>query len=116
MCSKSGADFGLRLVWALVVASGVAYTLQEGAARLAIVSGAGLGQSMRLHLGARDGPGQTPRVCALVAAGVAVGNTAFECNNVVGAVAALYALGLPDTPGARLAASLGTVSTSQHLA
>ena len=35
VCSKSGADFGLDLVWALVLASFVAYVLQEGSARLA---------------------------------------------------------------------------------
>jgi hypothetical protein len=44
VCSKSGADYGLKLTWALVVASFVAFVLQEGAARLSIVSGAGLGQ------------------------------------------------------------------------
>jgi Mn2+/Fe2+ NRAMP family transporter len=67
-CSKSGADFGLKLTCnfccdlldlvvclissyvvrfltgALVLGSFVAYILQEGSARLSIVSGSGLGQ------------------------------------------------------------------------
>ena len=34
VCSKAGADYALTLLWALVLASFVAYALQEGAARL----------------------------------------------------------------------------------
>jgi len=91
-----------------VVASFVAFVLQEGAARLAIVSGAGLGQAMRLHLGSKDRPTETPIVCTLVAAGVMVGNSAYAANNIVGAVAALYALGMPSTAALRALASVGT--------
>ena len=45
VCSKAGADFGLELLWALLAASFVAYTLQVNAARLCIVTGLPLGQA-----------------------------------------------------------------------
>ena len=49
MCSKSGSEFGLQLLWALLVASVVAYTMQEGSARLSIVSGLDFGQAMQSY-------------------------------------------------------------------
>lgn len=143
-CSKSGADFGLKLVWALVLASFVAYVLQEGSARLAIVSGFNLGQAMRAHLGPsspspssssssssspnsnpsnsssgggnggigrrrkRGDDNAVPMLCGLVAVGVLVGNCAYECNNFVGATAALYALEAPSTVAARVLLTLLT--------
>lgn len=54
----------------------MAYILQEGAARLSIVSGSGLGQAMRFHFGAEVG--QIPIICAVVAIGVLVGNSSYE--------------------------------------
>ena len=46
-CARAGAEFGLHLIWALVVASLIAFTLQEGTARLTIVSGQSLGQCLK---------------------------------------------------------------------
>ena len=73
VCSKAGADFGLELLWALLAASFVAYTLQVNAARLCIVTGLPLGQAMRRHFGGRGRArlarllGPTPALCALAA-------------------------------------------------
>ena len=108
VCSKSGADFGLKLIWSLVLASFVAYVLQEGSARLSIVSGFNLGQAMRVHLCSEDAVAQIPAVCFLVAVGILVGNCAYECNNFVGATAALYALEAPETAVARVFLTLMT--------
>ena len=47
-CARAGAEFGLNLTWALLFASMLAYTLQEGTARLTIVSGKSLGQCLRV--------------------------------------------------------------------
>ena len=47
VASKIGADFDFELVWVIYIASCVAFTLQEGAARLTIVSGLNLGESLR---------------------------------------------------------------------
>jgi len=80
VCSKAGADYGLDLLWALLLASFVAYTLQEGAAKLSIVSRLGLGQAMRRHFGdsAVGAATKTPAMCVLVAVGIVIGNFAYE--------------------------------------
>jgi Mn2+/Fe2+ NRAMP family transporter len=93
VCSKAGSDFGLVLLWALVLASFVAYALQEGSARLALIARTTLGGAMRTVCGGARA--RTPIPCALVAAGVFVGNAAYQANNFVGAAEALMALGAP---------------------
>jgi len=46
-CARAGAEFELNLIWALIFASVLAYILQEGTARLTIVSGRSLGQCLQ---------------------------------------------------------------------
>ena len=46
-CARAGAEFELHLVWVLIFASLLAFTLQEGTARLTIHSGLSLGQCLR---------------------------------------------------------------------
>ena len=114
VCSKAGADYALTLLWALVLASFVAYALQEGAARLSLLGRTTLGRAMRTMWG--GGPDATPGGCWAVAAGVLLGNTAYQANNFVGAAEALYALGAPRSdPGVRflmhLACGLAVLGT-----
>ena len=47
-CARAGAEFNLNLIWALIFASVLAYTLQEGTARLTINSGKSLGQCLQV--------------------------------------------------------------------
>ena len=47
-CARAGAEYGLYLSWALLVASLLAYTLLEASARLTIVSGLSLGQCLQV--------------------------------------------------------------------
>ena len=47
-CARAGAEFQLNLIWALLFASLLAYTLQEGTARLTITSGRSLGQCLQV--------------------------------------------------------------------
>ena len=47
MCSKAGSEFGAALLWCVLVAAVVAWVMQEGSARLTILSGLTLGQSLR---------------------------------------------------------------------
>ena len=47
MCARAGAEYGFRLIWALIFASVLAFTLQEGTVRLTITSGLSLGQCLR---------------------------------------------------------------------
>ena len=44
---RAGAEFELQLVWVLLFASLLAFTLQEGTVRLTITSGLSLGQCLR---------------------------------------------------------------------
>jgi Mn2+/Fe2+ NRAMP family transporter len=87
--SKSGADFDLQLLWAVLVASIVAYTLQEGAARLYIVSGLSFGSAVRFNFG-KDG--KIPYISYFMAIGIVVSNTVISAGQSVGAMAALYIL------------------------
>ena len=47
-CARAGAEYGYQLTWALIFASILAFTLQEGTARLTIVSGKSLGQCLKI--------------------------------------------------------------------
>ena len=47
-CARAGAEYQLSLIWVLVFASILAYTMQEGTARLTIVSGRSLGECLQL--------------------------------------------------------------------
>ena len=88
MCSKSGADYGATLIWAVVISAAIALVLQEGSGRLTIASGKSLGEAVRALT-----PSGVPLLGRhLFAAGCVVGNFAYEANNVVGAMAAVEIL------------------------
>jgi NRAMP (natural resistance-associated macrophage protein)-like metal ion transporter len=85
--AKSGADYHLHLLWAVLVASVAAYTLQEGAARLYIVSGLDFGQAIRFYF---SPSGETPWACRILAVSIILANTALEAGQIVGAMSAVY--------------------------
>jgi Mn2+/Fe2+ NRAMP family transporter len=89
VCSKSGAEYGLSLLWCLVVACSVAYALLEAAARMVIVSNISLGQAMISKFGANAG---VPIICYLASAGVLVGNCFYSANSFAGGMSAAYIL------------------------
>ena len=91
-CARAGAEYDLNLIWALVFASILAYTLQEGTARLTIVSGKSLGQCLRVKY--RNGAKiyDTAIICWLVSISVFFGNTLYECNNWAGGIDAILAI------------------------
>ena len=80
------------LVWALVFASILAYTLQEGTARLTIVSGKSLGQCLRVKYKNGAKIYDTAIICWLVGIGVFCGNTLYECNCWAGGIDAILAI------------------------
>ena len=94
-CARAGAEFDLQLIWALLFASLLAYTLQEGTARLTIVSGKSLGQCLRVKY--RNGAKiyDTAVICWFVAVAVFLGNTLYESNNWAGGIDAV--LSMPGT-------------------
>ena len=87
VCSDVGANHGLNLIWCLGVASFVAYTLQEAAARLCIVSGMSLGRAMRFKFGAKLGT--VPVQLTIATYGIAIGNSAYMCNNFASAMSSI---------------------------
>ena len=91
-CSRAGAEFGLQLIWALVVAALIAFTLQEGTARLTIVSGQSLGQCLNAKYQHMTKVYNTAIICWLVAGSVFFGNMLYECNNFAGGVDAVMAM------------------------
>merc|ERR1719450_1545830 len=91
-CSRAGAEFGLSLIWGLVVAGLIAFTLQEGTARLTIVSGRSLGQCLSTKYEESPKLHSTAVICWLVAASIYLGNLLFECNNFAGGVDAVMAM------------------------
>merc|ERR1711970_1636053 len=101
-CSRAGAEFGLNLIWGLVVAALIAFTLQEGTARLTIVSGQSLGQCLKTKYNNMTKVYNTAIICWLVAGSVFLGNMLFECNNFAGGVDAVMAM-----PGASELSSSG---------
>jgi len=87
VCSDVGANHGLNLIWCLGVASFVAYTLQEAAARLCIVSGMSFGRAMRFKFGATAG--SLPTQLSIATFGIGIGNSAYMCNNFASAMSSI---------------------------
>lgn len=89
----AGARFGVTLLWALGFATVATIALQEMAARLGLVTGAGLGQALRAVSGPRW---LGPSLAVLAATAVVSGAAAYEAGNLTGAAMGLESItGLP---------------------
>ncbi len=88
VCARSGVEYQLHLAWTLIFASILAYTLQEGGARLTLVSGKTLGQCLQKKFGISSSLG-APRACWAFSFAVYIGNLLYQCNNFAGGIAAL---------------------------
>jgi len=105
-CARAGAEYGMSMIWALVFASILAYILQEGTARLSIVSGKSLGQCLRMKYRHGWKIYETAIICWLVGLGVFFGNTLYECNNWAGGIAAILSIpGAEDSVAIRVGCS-----------
>jgi len=78
----AGAQFGYSLLWALTFSVLATVIFQEMAARLGLVTRAGLGEAIRSRFAA--GPGRIAAV-GLVIAAIVFGNAAYETGNLLGA-------------------------------
>jgi len=87
--NKAGADFGFALLWALVFSVFATIVLQEMCARLGLVTGQGLGESIRT---ASRNPAVRAITVVFVVGSIAFGNAAFQTGNILGAAAGLEAL------------------------
>lgn len=82
--AKSGADYGVALLWALVFSTLATLVLQEASARLTAASGRDLARALRESY--RRGPGG-PLVLVLVIGAIGLGCAAYEAGNLLGAAA-----------------------------
>ena len=78
----AGARFGYTLLWALTFSTIATVVLQEMAARLGLVTGAGLGEAVRRRF---EGPAARLAAIALILSAIAFGNAAYETGNLLGA-------------------------------
>ena len=84
--SKAGADFGFALVWALIFSIFATIVLQEMCARLGLVTGQGLGESIRTTF---ESPVARGLTVGLVVVAITFGNAAFQTGNILGAASGL---------------------------
>jgi NRAMP (natural resistance-associated macrophage protein)-like metal ion transporter len=84
--SSAGASFGFALTWALVFSVIATIVLQEMAARLGLVTRAGLAEALRESF---RSPWLGRGSVILVVAAVGLGNAAYEAGNIAGAALAL---------------------------
>ncbi len=85
-CSLAGVRFGYSLLWALVISIAATIILQEMAARLGLISKAGLSDAIRSQL---QHPFLKIVTLFLIVSAIIVGNAAYEAGNVTGGVLGL---------------------------
>ncbi|MEQ9231482.1 MAG: Nramp family divalent metal transporter [Cyclobacteriaceae bacterium] len=86
VCTLAGVGFGYDLIWVLVFATFATIVLQGMASRLGLVSGAGLGEALRLQI---THPILKVLSLSLVFIAIIIGNAAYEMGNITGAVLGL---------------------------
>ncbi len=86
VCTLAGVGFGYELIWVLVFATFATIVLQGMASRLGLVSGAGLGEALRLQI---THPILKVLSLSLVFIAIIIGNAAYEMGNITGAVLGL---------------------------
>ncbi|MBS0010498.1 MAG: Nramp family divalent metal transporter, partial [Bacteroidales bacterium] len=81
--ASSGAEYGTGLLWALLFSTLACLLLQEAAARISIVTGSNLGQSIAAYF---EGRRSKTVVLVLILGAILVGAAAYEMGNLLGAV------------------------------
>lgn len=103
--ASSGASFGTALLWALVFSTLACLVLQEAAARISILRGKNLGQSIDDYFENRS---SGTLVLVLIAGAILTGTAAYEMGNLIGAVAGIKLL--TDIPSFVLVIAIGLVA------
>ena len=104
--SVAGANFGFVLLWALLFSLIATVVLQEMAARLGLVSNAGLAEALRTTF---NNPFINRTAVALVVAAIGIGNAAYEAGNISGAALGLQSI--TDLSAASCAVALGLAAS-----
>lgn len=81
--ASSGASYGAALLWALLFSTLACLLLQEAAARISIVTGRNLGQSIAGHFQSHS---SRIVILILILGAILIGTAAYEMGNLLGAV------------------------------
>jgi len=93
VCTLAGVQYSFTLLWAMVLSIVATIVLQEMAARLGIIYGKGLAETVKSQL---QQPVLKWAAVILILAAILVGNAAYEAGNISGGVLGLQTI-LPDT-------------------
>ncbi len=85
--TKAGASFHFDLMWAMLFSTFACLLLQEASARITIVSGMNLGESIAKHF---EGRPSKMLVLILVIGAIVLGSAAYETGNILGSVEGLH--------------------------
>lgn len=89
VCTLAGVNFQFALLWALLLSILSCIILQEMAARLGLVSQAGLSESIKKEI---QNPILKGLAITLVLSAIVIGNAAYEAGNITGAVLGITAI------------------------
>ena len=89
LCTIAGVNFGLALLWAMVLSVVATIVLQEMAARLGIVTQKGLSEVIRTEI---KHPLFKTLTVILILSAIVIGNAAYEAGNISGSVLGLQAV------------------------
>lgn len=89
VCTLAGVNFQFALLWALLLSVIACIVLQEMAARLGLISQAGLSESIRKEI---QNPILKGFAIVLVLSAIVLGNAAYEAGNITGAVLGITAV------------------------
>lgn len=86
LCTLAGVNFGMNLLWAMILSIIATITLQEMAARLGIISQKGLSEVIRDEI---KQPGVKQFITLLILLAIVIGNAAYEAGNISGGILGL---------------------------
>lgn len=89
ICTLAGVNFGLNLLWALLLSVFATIILQEMAARLGVVSQRGISEIIRQEI---KSPVVRNSMIVLILAAIVVGNAAYEAGNISGGILGLESI------------------------
>jgi Mn2+/Fe2+ NRAMP family transporter len=89
VCTLAGVQFGFTLLWAMILSIVATVILQEMAARLGLVSGRGLAETVKSEI---SNPIYRNIAIVLILSAILVGNAAYEAGNISGGVLGLQTI------------------------
>lgn len=86
LCTLAGVNFGMNLLWAMLLSIIATIVLQEMAARLGIISQKGLSEVIREEI---KSPFFKQFITVLILSAIVVGNASYEAGNISGGILGL---------------------------